>query len=278
LIAFRANEGSIDIMSGKQDVDFDLIKRAIEDKECEDQVLTNVTKRGDGYELGFGSMGFFVEAIEGHAPKPGQTVRFWGGSVVRGFAVMPENDDQWPVVYFYRSKEEQKAKHAEDNRKRAEERRKQYEEKGKAELLAAYDKLPVVFKKRLDDFKARVPDFGPEHEPYESFACSQAVLFADTLKTEAELVRFAKLDSDEQRKLVPGLSEDHSGNTFGFAVMLARVYLAQPELVPKVHAAICPLLGCKEAGCWSGTEEALREKEARAVQKVREDHARRREE
>ncbi len=58
----------------------------------------------------------------------------------------------------------------------------------------------------------------------------------------------------KQKERVPDLAYDeHSGNTFGVACKLAHCYAAEPDLVPKMHGALCPLVGCESYGCWSTT-------------------------
>jgi hypothetical protein len=38
------------------------------------------------------------------------------------------------------------------------------------------------------------------------------------------------------------------------AVALARFAMQSPELVPAAHGALCPLVGCKDYGCWAAHE------------------------
>jgi hypothetical protein len=40
-------------------------------------------------------------------------------------------------------------------------------------------------------------------------------------------MKFKDISFDEQRKMVPGLSDKHSGNTFGMALQAAVAYLPQ---------------------------------------------------
>jgi hypothetical protein len=58
------------------------------------------------------------------------------------------------------------------------------------------------------------------------------------------------------RELGIEIEEGHSGNTWGASVRLAWLLYAQPGMVPKEHAAICPLLGCQAARCWAASAEA----------------------
>lgn len=62
---------------------------------------------------------------------------------------------------------------------------------------------------------------------YNIFAISEGILIATTLRTKEMIVEFSKASWDEQKSLVPSLSDDHSGNTFGMACRLAISYLPQ---------------------------------------------------
>lgn len=60
---------------------------------------------------------------------------------------------------------------------------------------------------------------------YNIFCCEQAVVIAESLKTKEKILKFFKLDYDIQKEMVPLLSDDHSGNTFGMSCKLAISYL-----------------------------------------------------
>lgn len=135
---------------------------------------------------------------------------------------------------------------------------------------AEFDALPESFQYRISSFRDNNPDFRWEFEPYELFCCTEAVKIADHL-TEAheltypvdnqdlvELVKeFSDLPHDEQLERA-SLIDEHSGNTFGCAVTLARLYLfdqftirglPKQSLVFQHHGALVPLVGCKNYGC-----------------------------
>ena len=103
----------------------------------------------------------------------------------------------------------------------------------------------------------RRSDWGPEFGPYELFCCEEAIKIATALGTEDKVRVFGRLEHEEQKKMVPGLDYgEHSGNTFGTSVQLALFYVSRPEMLYKVHGALCPLVGCNTYGCWSTTSEA----------------------
>lgn len=66
--------------------------------------------------------------------------------------------------------------------------------------------------------------FGKE---YNIFCCEQGILIATKLETKDAIIKYHKSDSSEQNKLVPELSNEHSGNTFDMACRLAISYLPQ---------------------------------------------------
>jgi hypothetical protein len=64
---------------------------------------------------------------------------------------------------------------------------------------------------------------------YNLFAMEQGILIAESLQTKEAIIDFKDKGWDEQKKLVPGLDDGHSGNTFGMALRFAISYL--PQLV-----------------------------------------------
>lgn len=62
-------------------------------------------------------------------------------------------------------------------------------------------------------------------EKYNLFACEEAIKIAKSLKTKDNIIAFHKYSSEDQFKMVPDLSDDHSGNTFVLSCKLAISYL-----------------------------------------------------
>lgn len=62
---------------------------------------------------------------------------------------------------------------------------------------------------------------------YNLFAISEGILIAETLQTKDMIITFSKSSWDDQKSLVPLISNDHSGNTFDMACHLAILYLPQ---------------------------------------------------
>lgn len=67
---------------------------------------------------------------------------------------------------------------------------------------------------------------------YNIFCCEQAILISELGSKEA-IVDFNKQDWKKQKEMVPGLSDDHSGNTFGMACRLAISYLPQVKAIKR---------------------------------------------
>jgi len=180
-------------------------------------------------------------------PSPGETARLYGKGIgynVRGIVI----DGR---VYRYLTEAEE----AEQHRQQLLERDRQNQERldrERAERDARRAALPEPFRLRLDGFEAARPNWRRDHEPYELFCCEEATRLAARFPTSEALMAFSKLGHEEQKVAAPEVRlSEHSGNTFGAALNFAAGYLNTPGLVPMFHAAICPLLGCKECGCYA---------------------------
>jgi hypothetical protein len=126
-----------------------------------------------------------------------------------------------------------------------------------SDVDTAVSKLPALLQDRIKGFRSRNPDFRWKYEPYELFCCQQGALMFQTLKTTAAIEAFAKADYNVQLSTLPGFDDNHSGNTLAASLALAHALASdQPELVVKAHAAICPVVGCKEVGCPAGQNDA----------------------
>lgn len=240
------------------------------DPEHQDHVLSTVDGEQVAPEGSLGRVSLsFVDGgsisaplAEGvRAPEVGDTIRLFGrgfGYPVRGLGLVVHG--VLIGLYRYQTADEAKAAHE----AWCAQQKQQRNEAWTAQSAAFAEKikaLPDVFRERIEFFM-RKADWGPEFGPYEIFACTEAVKIATAFRTEEEVRDFQKKPYEEQRKALPALSEDHSGNTFGTACSLARFYLKEPELVPKMHGAMCPLAGCEDYGCWATTPEAKAEAKA----------------
>lgn len=163
------------------------------------------------------------------------------GSLIRGVTLRGE-------LLYYKTDEELEADRLEGARKHREEREKEFK-RNRKKLNEQYDALPPEFQRRVSWFRAHNADFRIEYEPYELSVCTDAVLIATTLKTEAKIKRFSKASYKKQQELVPGMFDGHSGNSFGMAVRLAHLYVQNPLWVIAEHGALTPLVGCVDYGC-----------------------------
>jgi hypothetical protein len=230
-----------------------------QDFEFEEVEVAGVHSEEDGWTIERSDgWSFHVPRRHGVEPLPGMIARFYGrgiGAIVRGLDL----DGQ---EVFYKTPEEQ----AEEGRRCAEERDREQRaefERNREDLDAKYDALPEVFRRRIDKFRGNNPDFRWEFEPYEMSCCEDAVKIAGVAQDElggelnsldADAIRqwfedYETLPWEEQMARVPGLFDGHSGNSFGCAVFLARVYLTEPEGVVRMYGALAPLVGSEKYGC-----------------------------
>jgi hypothetical protein len=169
----------------------------------------------------------------------------WGslGRPVRGLAI----DGR---VIYYRTEEQEKERHHQWCEEKDRKDQESYA-KNKSANDERIAKLPPIFQERIREFREFNSEWGHKHEGYELFVCEQAALLADKLKTQDAVKEFHKAPWEEQKKQIPEISDDHSGNTFGAACSLASVFLTQPELIPSMHGALCSLVGCKDYRCYA---------------------------
>lgn len=201
------------------------------DREFETNIIKSFNKETGGYSLTFDNGWSFWMPDVGFAPEVGQTAKLYGrgiGHTVRGLVVNGR-------VVFYRTEAEQEELHRKEQAEREAKKRTDYDAKTD-DYNRRVEALPLPFKTRIMDFRNWKPEtWKYDFEPYELFTCEQAVEIANALKTPDEISRFHKLEFVEQKKLVPALSDDHSGNTFGAACHLASIYLTKPDLLPSAH-------------------------------------------
>lgn len=209
--------------------------------------ILEVKKQKGFYEIKFDVAMVFAfrsKLCSGAGPKPGDTVSLRNEgpfSRIRGLKINEK------LVYDYSDQEieadyiKQQKKHDQDLKKEFKKKREVYD--------LQYKKLPKPFQLRLDKFRKNNPDFRWRYESYEIFCCTEAVKFVRKFKTPQALLEWAKKGYADQKKLYRGLSKGHSGNSFGCALSLAKIYMEKPEGVVKMHGALAPLVGSEEYGC-----------------------------
>ena len=216
----------------------------ITDSEYSESIIKKVRKEANGYTITKeDGWSLWIDDI-GIVPKKDNVIRIYGegtGRSFRGIAI----DGR---IVFYRTREEEK-EHNDNLRNEQIKRDKKKFEHNKELLDLRYNKLSKVFQNRIDVFRKNNPDFRWQHEAYEIFCNEQTLEITKVLKTADEIDKFQELKWEKQKELVPSLSNGHSGNTFGFSIMMAKVYVTNPELIEKQHGALCVLVGCKNYGC-----------------------------
>ena len=207
-------------------------------------VITNITESEDWYQISRDGICCGLKKKYGIKPQVGDklTVHTKGSSfgTIRGIDLNGKK-------IFWKTDKELEADRVEWLRKNEEEKQQTFKD-SVAEMDKKYEKLPDFFKKRIDKLRTNNERFRIDYESYEVFCCEQAVLIATACKTKEEVQSFKSKKWDEQMKQVDGLSDGHSGNTFGASCQLAYFYLDNPENVVKLHGALSHLVGSKEYG------------------------------
>lgn len=217
----------------------------IQDQEFHDFPILSVSGKKGSWciETKYGHFAGIPEDWNGTISK-GQTARMYGrglGFTVRGLAIDGE-------IVYYRSHEEEQARHAayvEDEKKK---RAIGYESK-RSDFDSRVSALPGDLRERIEKFRTRGGDnWRYEFEAYELMVCEDAAKIAAAFKTDEEIQSFKGMAWEEQKRAVPGLNDGHSGNSFGAAVYLAQT-LKHSGMAQQAHGALATLVGCKEYGC-----------------------------
>jgi hypothetical protein len=202
------------------------------DTDYEDHLVVRVVDEGVAYSVYIANnVAFGLPKSYGVAPKTGDTVRLYPsgrlGGVIRGVVL---NDK---IVYYQTA---QKAR-AQALQERDEARAHDYAAyiANRATYEAQFAALPDIFQARITGFRNANPEFW-RFEPYELFTCGEAVKIAAVVQAD-EISAFYELPFERQQEIVPDLSDGHSGNTFGAACSLARIYLERPDMIPAAHGA-----------------------------------------
>ena len=203
--------------------------------------IEGVDELDDSYSILLdNSTGFMLNKKYEYVPQIGDEIELFGnGARIRGISANSK-------MVFYKSDEQLEQERKEWLENNEKEKEKRFEEQ-KEEMDKDYESLPVEFQRRIDRFRKNNPRFRVDYESYELFCCKEAVKIAGALKTPKAIVKFKKLKYDKQKKMV-AISDDHSGNTFGCAVMLAYWYVKEKENVVKMHGALSPLVGNEAYG------------------------------
>jgi hypothetical protein len=198
-------------------------------------------------------LSFYIPPDSPVEPKVGdQCILFGKGafSTVRGVLLNGQK-------VFYRTEAQQVAAD------RAALEARQQEQKATAEACKEQTALRIAalsppMQRRIQKFRDTNPNFDWEYLPYELMCCEQGEQLAanirgrilDDSKYLLALEAFREAGVEEQLRLFPQLDRGHSGNSFGFACLLARYVLAgEDDLIVAQHGALTPLVGCRDYGC-----------------------------
>jgi len=197
------------------------------DNEFYDHALEKVSDYDkDSWELTI-NRGSMICCVKrgGFVPMPGMTTRFYGkgfGYPVRGIEIEGH-------IMYYRTPAQAEADHKKMCKQMDKEAKERFK-KNKKRNEKDYKSLPYVYKKRMDRLRFKSPNDRYDWEPYEMFILVQSAEIAKHLKTVECIDKWKDISWEEQKKAVPMLSDSHSGNTFGAAVHLAKMYLFKMEL------------------------------------------------
>jgi len=216
----------------------------ISDTQFEEHVLDKVTRTEGGWEIQYDKCICFFCPDVGIEPKVGDVARYYGEGIGRPIRGLEINGH----VVFYRTEAQECIEQELRRVRREQELREEYAQK-KDDYAARIAQLPAPFQARLARLASKRDNFGWEFLPYDLFVCEQAVAFAQALGTREAITAFRKADGKTQQQLVPALSDQHSGNTFGYACYLAGIYLDKPEALKFTHGALVGLVGCEGYGC-----------------------------
>lgn len=198
------------------------------------------------------SIGFSVPC---HAliptPEVGEPVVLFGG----GFGDWNRGCAVGEVVMHYITREE-----AEDEQKVmsaniARERRERLE-RDREDLERRTNALRLPLRARVLAKRARSKlsndDWDANYWAYELFTCEEAQGIFLHFRDSAELAAWFGMSGQAQQEVYPGLSDQHSGNTFDAACILARLLFENEakaaETLGRVYGTMAPLVGSDEAG------------------------------
>lgn len=231
-------------------------QEAINDTQFTDEIIKEIGPHHMTFENG---MSIDIAMLKKLPIMVGDTVRLFGrglGYSVRGMGLV--RNGVLVALGEYRTAAEEEAAFLIEQAKSKAKKQAAWD----ADLpktLARIERMPLLFQDRIKRFMLN-PAWGPEFGPYEMFVCEEAIKIATVASKVGEskkfIDKFSKANVETQKLLVPLEYEEHSGNTFGAAVMLARIAIKHPLLVAHAHGALCPLVGCEDYGCYAASPEA----------------------
>lgn len=227
----------------------------------EPQKIDTVEDYENGYGINYGYSGFILskEYLGNELPPAvGDDIVVYivQGSLIRGVDLRGE-----PL--YFKTNAELELDREKALRDSTERKRLQWAE-DREDLLARVAALPPEYQRRIEWFRVHLEGWDIEFLAYELFACEQAIVLAGAAKASGDdprewLEALRDMKYSKQIELVPEISDQHSGNTFGVSLTLALLSVQEPLLVVAMHGAMVGLTGCEEYGCAHPREDDVME-------------------
>lgn len=183
-------------------------------------------------------------------PVVGDTVVIFGRpfGFHRGFAA-------GEVVVHWLSPDELAAKNMQMREKITRDRAEALE-RDRSDLQRRTEALRAPLRARVEAKRASSKldpnDWDASYWAYELFVCEEAQALYLHFRSDRELAEYRGASNNAQRALYPGLSDQHSGNTYAVACAIASVLFANEakatEYLCAAFGALAPLVGSDEAG------------------------------
>lgn len=182
-------------------------------------VIQSVRRETSGWSVGT-EAGHTWVIDKGIEPHVGDTLRLYSNSPRVGLGSHIRGIDINGCEVRYQTQEESEAAlHRQLDEWEAKQRAEF--EAGRETYLRRIAALPSELRTRMERLRKSKPDFDWRWGEYELFCCEQAVAIAARIKSRPEIQAFHEMPPEEQKALVPELSDEHSGWTFSCACRLA---------------------------------------------------------
>jgi hypothetical protein len=219
----------------------------------EEEIITKVTEYETGWSiLTDQSSGFRLDKKYGVEPKIGQTVvvECVQGSLIRGITLDGQR-------VFYKTDEDLEADRQEMLRKMRIDK-----EARLPDSIKKYEALSEPWKGRVDAFRERGGhEWDLNYLGYEAFCCQEAAKIAERFDTVEDIKTFWDAPYKKQQEMFPGISNEHSGNSFGASCHLAQTFKTKPAYLAVDHGALHGLVGCEEYHCFASLPEDVKQAE-----------------
>ncbi len=197
--------------------------------------IKTINEAKDGYWVTTDYSSCYLSKEYGVEPKVDDVFKtHMAGSKIRGVDINGSS-------VFYKTDEELQQERL-NKLKEIWERKKATFLEEKDGLDASFNSLPKAFQESIQKKRDADPNYRINNEAIEMFCYKEAVEIANNLPKfkgipnydlKARVEKFQSLSFNEQKKLVPSLSDGHSGGTLGTACALASDYVSSSEFAAK---------------------------------------------